>query len=184
MLILRRKSGESIVIGEDIRVTVLDINEGSVRLAIDAPKVIPILRSELLQAADANRDSAVTERAQSHDLLRFLGGKPGTESHPKAVRPGAAKRLPRAILPVKPTRSAETPESVTPSQSATPENVPPRQGATPESVTPSQIVTPENVTPSQIVTPENVTPTRSAETPESVTPTKTASDAPSTDSAT
>ena len=139
MLILRRKSGESIVIGEDIRVTVLDINEGSVRLAIDAPKVIPILRSELLQAADANRDSAVTERVQSRDLLRFLGGKPGPESHPKAVRPGAAKRLPRAILPVKPM----------PTQGATPENVTPTQGATPESVTPTQGATLETVTPTE-----------------------------------
>ena len=160
MLILRRKSGESIVIGEDIRVTVLDINEGSVRLAIDAPKVIPILRSELLQAADANRDSAVTENAQSRDLLRFLGGKPGTESHPKAIRPGAAKRLPRAILKPMPT-----------------------QGATPESVTPTQGATPESVTPTQGATPESVTPTRDA-TPESVTPTETASNAPLTDSAT
>ena len=100
MLILRRKSGESIVIGEDIRVTVLDINEGSVRLAIDAPKVIPILRSELLQAADANRDSAVTEQAQSRNLLRFLGGNAGPEhadapakaNRPRAVRPGSVSR--------------------------------------------------------------------------------------------
>ena len=173
MLILRRKSGESIVIGEDIRVTVLDINEGSVRLAIDAPKVIPILRSELLQAADANRDSAVTEHAQSRDLLRFLGGKSGTESHPKAVRPGAAKRLPRAILPVKPT----------PAQGATPESVTPTQGVTPESVTPTQNVVPESVTPAQGATPESVTPTQNV-APESVTPTETASDAPSTNSAT
>ena len=184
MLILRRKSGESIVIGEDIRVTVLDINEGSVRLAIDAPKVIPILRSELLQAADANRDSAVTERVQSRDLLRFLGGKPGPESHPKAVRPGAAKRLPRAILPVKPmpTQGA-TPENVTPTQGATPESVTPTQGATPESVTPTQGATLETVTPTQGATPESVTPTQGA-TLETVTPTETASNAPSTDSAT
>ena len=184
MLILRRKSGESIVIGEDIRVTVLDINEGSVRLAIDAPKVIPILRSELLQAADANRDSAVTEHAQSRDLLRFLGGKSGTESHPKAVRPGAAKRLPRAILPVKPTPAqGATPESVTPTQGVTPESVTPTQNVAPESVTPTQNVVPESVTPAQGATPESVTPTQNV-APESVTPTETASDAPSTNSAT
>ena len=86
MLILRRKSGESIVIGENINVTVLDINEGSVRLAIDAPKVIPILRSELLQAADANRDSA----AASHDSLVLLSGKSGA-ARPHALRPRGAK---------------------------------------------------------------------------------------------
>ena len=70
MLILRRKSGESIVIGDNICVTVLDINEGSVRLAIDAPKSIPILRSELLQAADANRDAAASRAS-----VQLLSGK-------------------------------------------------------------------------------------------------------------
>ena len=86
MLILRRKSGESIVIGDNINVTVLDINEGSVRLAIDAPKVIPILRSELLQAADANRDSA----AASHDSLLLLSKK-ADAARPRALRPRGAK---------------------------------------------------------------------------------------------
>ena len=85
MLILRRKSGESIVIGDNINVTVLDINEGSVRLAIDAPKVIPILRSELLQAADANRDSA----AASQSSL-FLLSK-NAAARPRALRPRDAK---------------------------------------------------------------------------------------------
>ena len=87
MLILRRKAGESIVIGEDIHVTVLDINEGSVRLAIDAPKAVPILRSELLQAADTNRDSASAEQVPSPGLLQFLGDK-NNAHRPRAVRPG------------------------------------------------------------------------------------------------
>ncbi|MBQ9493767.1 MAG: carbon storage regulator CsrA [Oscillibacter sp.] len=92
MLILRRKSGESIVISDNINITVLDINEGSVRLAIDAPKSIPILRSELLQAADANRDSAAANR----DSLRLLSGK--AESHSeapfRAIKPGQKKTVP------------------------------------------------------------------------------------------
>ncbi len=75
MLILRRKSGESIVIGDNITLTVLDINEGSVRLAIDAPKTIAILRSELLQAADANRDSADAGQQPSQGLLKLLEGQ-------------------------------------------------------------------------------------------------------------
>ena len=73
MLILRRKAGESLVIGDEIKVAVLDINEGSVRLAIDAPKRITILRSELLQAADANRDAA---QGQPQKLLAFLDQRP------------------------------------------------------------------------------------------------------------
>ena len=91
MLILRRKSGESIVIGDDITLTVLDINEGSVRLAIDAPKAITILRSELLQAADANRDSAAAGASPSRDLFRLLGNGRGQErtDRRRAVKPAA-----------------------------------------------------------------------------------------------
>lgn len=105
MLILRRKSGESIVIGEQINVTVLDINEGSVRLAIDAPKVIPILRSELLQAANLNRDAASAEQSTSRGLLELLG-KPDAAGavKPKAVRPGAARR--KAVPATEPTPEA------------------------------------------------------------------------------
>lgn len=77
MLILRRKAGETLLIGSEIKVTVLDINEGSVRLAIDAPKSIPILRSELLQAADANRDAA---RSQPLEVLKLMR----KEEHPGA----------------------------------------------------------------------------------------------------
>ncbi len=102
MLILRRKSGESIVIGENINVTVLDINEGSVRLAIDAPKVIPILRSELLQAADANRDSA----AASQDSLVLLSGK-ADAARPRALRPRGAK--PGKVSAPEQPRVAENP---------------------------------------------------------------------------
>ena len=61
MLILRRKSGESLLIGKDVKITIMEVNEGSVRIAIDAPKEITILRSELVQAADANRDAAKAE---------------------------------------------------------------------------------------------------------------------------
>ena len=73
MLILQRKPGESVVIGEDISVSVVSVEGGRVRLAISAPQEIPILRSELLDATAANRDSAVEEAAPA-SLLDLLGG--------------------------------------------------------------------------------------------------------------
>ena len=96
MLILRRKAGETLVIGDDIKVAVLDINEGSVRLAIDAPKQIPILRSELLQAADVNRDAARGE-SRPQELLHLLNNRGGTSGavpmKPKRIsRGGGAAR--------------------------------------------------------------------------------------------
>lgn len=41
MLILQRKSGESLVIGEDISITVVSVDGGRVRLAISAPRMCP-----------------------------------------------------------------------------------------------------------------------------------------------
>lgn len=66
MLILTRRPGESLTIGDDIRLTVLSVSagdSGSVVLGIDAPRDVLILRSELQQAISANRDSAQTALA-------------------------------------------------------------------------------------------------------------------------
>lgn len=52
MLVLSRRPLESIQIG-DIRVTVVQIRGGAVRLAIDAPKEVPIIRTELLRLETA-----------------------------------------------------------------------------------------------------------------------------------
>jgi carbon storage regulator CsrA len=49
MLVLSRKVGEAIVIDGNIRLTVTSIRGRSVRVAVDAPKDVVILRDELLQ---------------------------------------------------------------------------------------------------------------------------------------
>ena len=72
-MILQRKAGESLVIGDDITVRVISVDGTRVRLAIDAPGNIPILRSELIVATAANRDSAREEAAPT-ELLDLLGG--------------------------------------------------------------------------------------------------------------
>lgn len=50
MLILGRKEGEIILIGDDITIKVIDICRGSVRIGIDAPKNVAVYRKELLDA--------------------------------------------------------------------------------------------------------------------------------------
>jgi len=47
MLILTRKVGESITIGDDVTITVVASKGGQVRIGIDAPKSVSITRSEL-----------------------------------------------------------------------------------------------------------------------------------------
>ena len=60
MLILYRKKGDSILIGDDITISVVESNGDGVRLAIDAPREVSILRKELVEAAEANREAAET----------------------------------------------------------------------------------------------------------------------------
>jgi carbon storage regulator len=71
LLILTRKSGEGLFIGDDIRITILEIRGKQIRLGIEAPNSVIVLREEIyrriqeenLQAAGA-RDIDVKEIAQ------------------------------------------------------------------------------------------------------------------------
>jgi len=51
MLVLSRKLGEKIFIGENICITVVDIDRGKIRIGIEAPRDVPIYRQELLPLA-------------------------------------------------------------------------------------------------------------------------------------
>lgn len=58
MLVLQRKKNQSIMIGSDIELSVLEVGSDWVKIAISAPKDISILRKELAEAAQVNRESA------------------------------------------------------------------------------------------------------------------------------
>lgn len=58
MLILSRKIHESIVIGEDVEITVVEVRGGRVRLGIRAPKEVPVHRREVQDAIEAERNNA------------------------------------------------------------------------------------------------------------------------------
>ena len=55
MLVLSRKVGERILIGENVAVTVVRVSQGTVRIGVEAPKGVVIVREEIKgqQAADA-----------------------------------------------------------------------------------------------------------------------------------
>jgi carbon storage regulator len=61
MLVLSRKLGEKIRIGDQICITVVDIDRGKIRLGIEAPREVPVFRQELLTppAPPATSESVV-----------------------------------------------------------------------------------------------------------------------------
>lgn len=71
MLVLQRKKGESLLLGEDIQISVVDIGADTVRLAIEAPKDVKILRKELAEAAIVNQE-AVAGREQIQKIRSIL----------------------------------------------------------------------------------------------------------------
>jgi len=61
MLVLTRKTEESLLLGSEVRITVLGVTGDKVRLGIDAPQSVKILRGETIdQARDANRQAAAS----------------------------------------------------------------------------------------------------------------------------
>lgn len=48
MLVLSRKQGQEINIGPDITITVVSVNGGQVRIGIDAPKSVPVIRPDAI----------------------------------------------------------------------------------------------------------------------------------------
>jgi carbon storage regulator len=59
MLVLSRKVGEQLLIGESIVVSVVRISPNEVRIGIEAPQEVEIARTELLQAIQEHREPAL-----------------------------------------------------------------------------------------------------------------------------
>lgn len=72
MLVLTRRIGETIRIGDDVSVKILEIQRGQVRVAIDAPRTVPVHREEVYQAVqEENRQAAVAaNKLDPTDLWR------------------------------------------------------------------------------------------------------------------
>ena len=76
MLVLTRKTGESILIGDDIEVVITSIDQNKVRVGIKSPPHVPIYREELYRKIqNENRDAAVIGKDEFDELLEvYVGG--------------------------------------------------------------------------------------------------------------
>jgi carbon storage regulator len=60
MLVLSRRIGESLVIGDNVVVTVLEVRGDVVRIGIDAPRSVPVNRAELLAELESSNQAAAS----------------------------------------------------------------------------------------------------------------------------
>ncbi|HXK30480.1 MAG TPA: carbon storage regulator CsrA [Candidatus Binatia bacterium] len=81
MLILSRKSGESIAIGDDITITIVTISGSQVRLGIAAPREVRVLREEIYKAMQEENRAAAnvpdSGRKLEDALKQLQSKKPG-----------------------------------------------------------------------------------------------------------
>ena len=76
MLVLSRRCGESITIGPDIRVVVLGVKSGQVRLGIEAPAAVAVHREEVyVRIQEENRLAAKTQVVPIDALRRLIPAK-------------------------------------------------------------------------------------------------------------
>lgn len=76
MLVLTRKKEQSILIGDDIEIVIVDIGDDKVKIGVNAPKAMKVFRKELLQEVEQeNKSSVATEKLDVSKLTITLGKK-------------------------------------------------------------------------------------------------------------
>ncbi|GAA2726571.1 carbon storage regulator CsrA [Cellulomonas aerilata] len=72
MLVLSRRVGERLMIGDDVVVTILEVRSDGVRLGIDAPRSVVINRAEVIEAVRESNVEATTADDDAVEALRRL----------------------------------------------------------------------------------------------------------------
>src|SRR5262245_30098546 len=75
MLVIRRKAGESLLIGDSIEIEVIDVTPTRVKLGIKAPASVPVLRKEIGLTVEQNCEAA--RSVTTLDVGRLLAGLQG-----------------------------------------------------------------------------------------------------------
>jgi carbon storage regulator len=78
MLILARRIGESIMIGDQVEISVVDIKGDQVKLGIKAPAQVKVYRSEVYAAIQEENRAAAAAQPQSLPKIEGLMKKPGS----------------------------------------------------------------------------------------------------------
>ena len=74
MLVLTRRKGEALVLGDDVEITVLEVSRHQVKLGVQAPRSVPVYRKEIYEKVrDANRAAASSSDSQVLGLDELFG---------------------------------------------------------------------------------------------------------------
>jgi carbon storage regulator len=80
MLVLTRKAGEGIVIGDDIKITIIELKGGGIRIGIEAPSDKKIYRQEVYdRIRQENMEATQWNLADLNDLSSSLAGRKGSK---------------------------------------------------------------------------------------------------------
>ena len=112
MLVLSRQRDETIMIGDEVEVTVVDIRGDKVRLGITAPKEVTVHRKEVYEAIKRENRAAAQVRPEDLDPgagprpagPKLAGGAAGGDPNKPALRPTIRATSPQALRPHRPDR--------------------------------------------------------------------------------
>jgi carbon storage regulator len=69
MLVIRRRAGEALLIGDDVEIEILEMGSSQVKLGIRAPKDVLVLRKEIQLAGEQNREASKQKSGAAVDSL-------------------------------------------------------------------------------------------------------------------
>jgi carbon storage regulator len=72
MLVLTRKKGQSFFINDNVKITIREVGNDTVKVSIDAPLEVKVLREELIEAAEMNEEAASQKNVGIADIKKVF----------------------------------------------------------------------------------------------------------------
>lgn len=73
MLVLKRKAGESLVIADNIEIKIIEVVDGRVKIGIEAPKSVSVMRKEVIEEISSeNKEASATKTIDKESLKKLF----------------------------------------------------------------------------------------------------------------